>query len=89
MIEPSIGLLSTEEVAKRCRLSSSYLEKLRGTGGGPVFAKIGRSVRYHSSDVDTWTIAHRRLSTSATLADVKSTSVSSRKSKGERHGLPL
>jgi len=44
----------TEGAAKFTMFAASTLEKLRVYGGGPRFSKVGRSVRYHSSDLDQW-----------------------------------
>jgi hypothetical protein len=48
----------------RLNLSSSTLNKLRLTGGGPQFVKLGVSVRYRLDDLDTWVAAQLRRSTS-------------------------
>lgn len=57
-------LLSTEQAAARCGLSPRTLEKVRITGGGPRFVKLGRSVRYDVADLDAWIASNRRASTS-------------------------
>jgi excisionase family DNA binding protein len=57
-------LLSTTQAAAHCGLSPRTLEKLRITGGGPPFAKLGRSVRYAPADLDEWIASARRRSTS-------------------------
>jgi excisionase family DNA binding protein len=57
--------LTTEDAAKRLKVSTSYLAKLRCTrSDGPRFAKLGRSVRYRSSDLDAWAEKQARRSTS-------------------------
>jgi len=64
-MESSAGpLLTTEQAAARCGLSPRTLEKLRITGGGPPFLKLGRSVRYDPADLDEWIASARRRSTS-------------------------
>ena len=57
-------MLSVQEAAARVGLSKSSLNKLRVYGGGPVFLKLGRSVRYDPYDLDSWLASHRRNSTS-------------------------
>lgn len=53
-------LLDVTEAAQRLRLSASLLNKLRmRPGAGPVYAKLGRSVRYRESDLDAWVAAQR------------------------------
>jgi len=57
-------ILKTEEAAAYCGSSASTFEKLRLTGGGPVYSKIGRRVVYRVEDLDAWLAANRRRSTS-------------------------
>ncbi len=56
--------LRTAEAAAYCGCSKSTLEKLRCTGGGPAFIKLGRTVVYDTADLDAWLMSGRRLSTS-------------------------
>lgn len=56
--------LKTTEAANHVGLSRRTLEKLRRTGDGPPFLKIGRSVRYRPSDLARWLSAQQRTSTS-------------------------
>ncbi len=56
--------LTTEEAANYLRLSPRTLEKMRVTGEGPPFRKLGRRVLYVKSDLDAWAEAQRRKSTS-------------------------
>ena len=58
------GTLRTHEAAAYCGSSASTFEKLRLTGGGPVYSKLGRRVVYRVEDLDAWLEAHRRRSTS-------------------------
>ena len=57
-------LLSTPVAADYLGLSPSFLNKLRCTGGGPCFVKLGRRVRYQKTDLDCWLETCRRRSTS-------------------------
>ena len=54
----------TRQTAERINCSESYLNKLRMTGDGPPFLKIGKSVRYYWPDVQKWLDARVRQSTS-------------------------
>ena len=54
----------TSDAAAYCGCSKSTLEKLRCTGGGPAFIKLGRTVVYDTADLDAWLASRRRLSTS-------------------------
>ena len=47
-------VVCTAEAAAHVGLSPSTLEKRRLNGNGPVFLKLGRSVRYRLSDLDAW-----------------------------------
>ena len=57
-------MLRTADAAEYCGSSGSTFEKLRLTGGGPVYSKIGRRVVYRIDDLDAWLAANRRRSTS-------------------------
>ncbi|WP_245443469.1 helix-turn-helix transcriptional regulator [Rhizobium phaseoli] len=57
-------MLRTDDAAKIIGLSPSTLAKLRLTGGGPRYIKLGRSVVYDPADVEAWLITNRRLTTS-------------------------
>ena len=57
-------LLTTAEAAARVGLSPRTLERLRVTGGGPKYRKIGRWVRYTEQDLDEWLESCTRTSTS-------------------------
>ncbi|WP_245495026.1 helix-turn-helix transcriptional regulator [Rhizobium ruizarguesonis] len=57
-------MLRTDDVARLTGLSSSTLAKLRLTGGGPHYIKLGRTVVYDPADVEAWLSIHRRSSTS-------------------------
>lgn len=56
--------LTTPQAAAFVSLGVSSLEKLRVTGGGPAFLKIGRRVVYDTLDLEQWLAKHRRSSTS-------------------------
>lgn len=58
-------MLTTAEAADYLRLSSTYLNKMRVTGSGPTFVKLGRSVRYREADLEAWVAARCFVSTSA------------------------
>lgn len=45
-------------------LSHRTLEAWRLRGGGPIYIKVGRAVRYRRSDLEAWLDARRRNSTS-------------------------
>lgn len=57
-------MMQTVEAAAYCGSSASTFEKLRLTGGGPRYVKLGRRVVYDPADLDSWLAAHRRTSTS-------------------------
>ena len=45
-------------------LSTQRLAKMRLTGDGPLFCKVGRSVLYRHQDLEAWLAGHSRQSTS-------------------------
>lgn len=60
-------LLTPEQLAQRTGLARATLAKLRLTSRGPVFTKVGASVRYDSKDVESWLASlPRKRSTSDT-----------------------
>ena len=61
-------LLRPRDAANLLGLSESTLAKLRLTGGGPEYLKLGRSIRYARKSVDSWIAARARRSTSDTGA---------------------
>ena len=56
--------LRTAPAAQYCGSTKSTFEKLRLTGGGPIFIKMGKTVVYDRADLDAWLMSHRRHSTS-------------------------
>ena len=46
--------LSTEQAAFYLGLSPRKLEQMRGQGGGPLFRRHSRYIRYHIDDLDDW-----------------------------------
>ena len=58
-------MLRTEDAANYTGVSASTLNKLRLAGGGPEYIKIGKSVVYDPTDLDSWLSSKRRRSTSA------------------------
>jgi predicted DNA-binding transcriptional regulator AlpA len=65
--EGPIHLMNTERLSIYLGLSVPTLERLRGTGEGPPFLKLGNGrtsrVMYDRRDVDVWLASKRRNST--------------------------
>ena len=57
-------LIDTSELARRTGSSTSYWSKLRKSGQGPVFVKVGRLTRYDWDTVTEWLATNSRTSTS-------------------------
>lgn len=57
-------MLRTEDASNYTGLSASTLTKLRLTGGGPEYIKLGKTVVYDPADLDAWLSSKRRRSTS-------------------------
>jgi hypothetical protein len=58
-------LLTPKEAAKRLKVSTSWLAKLRMRGDGIPYIVIGgRAIRYSESTLLLWLNSRRRLSTS-------------------------
>ena len=62
-----MDILRTNEAAGYIGLRKSTLEAWRCRGGGPVFLKLGKAVRYRKEDLDAFINARTRTSTSQTL----------------------
>jgi predicted DNA-binding transcriptional regulator AlpA len=61
--EPPTRLFSASEAAHWVGVSLSFLNKLRLTGEGPPYAKIGRRVCYDQADLAAWLESQKRRST--------------------------
>ncbi|WP_312608302.1 helix-turn-helix transcriptional regulator [Agrobacterium pusense] len=59
------SMMRTIDAAAFVGLSASTLTKLRLTGGGPLYLKLGKTVVYDRSDLKNWLDSKRRRSTSA------------------------
>lgn len=55
--------LTTPEAAHYLRLEPNTLEKMRVYGGGPIYRKHGRQVRYHVDDLKAWSDLRKKDST--------------------------
>ena len=56
--------LNTAQAAFYIGLSKRTLEKMRVIGGGPIYRKHGRYVRYHIDDLNAWSEARCKTLTS-------------------------
>lgn len=58
-------VLNESEAAKYIGMSQSFLRQDRMNGfrknrtKGPAFIRVGRNIRYHLSDLDSWLDEHR------------------------------
>lgn len=55
---------TTREAGKFLKLKPNTLEKMRVYGGGPIYRKHGRYVRYHIDDLNAWSDQHKMNLTS-------------------------
>ena len=59
-------ILRQRDAARYLALAESTLEKLRLTGDGPLFVKLGsRAVGYDPVDLDLWVASRKHSSTSS------------------------
>ena len=63
-LSPQGRRLSVKGASDYTGLSCSTLNKLRCSGEGPRFAKIGRRVVYDVVDLNSWLAKHLKMSTS-------------------------
>jgi Helix-turn-helix domain len=59
-----LRLLTPIEAATFLRVSLSWLAKARMRGDGPVYLRVGRSIRYSETALLQWMKSQQRLSTS-------------------------
>ena len=59
------ALLSQRDCARLLGLSVRTLERMRVSGTGPKFLKIGNAVRYRLQDIEAWLASRVVSSTSA------------------------
>jgi excisionase family DNA binding protein len=59
------NLLNETRAAEYLGLSVRTLQAWRVRGGGPVFVKLGRAVRYRPDDLNAWITERMAASTSA------------------------
>lgn len=59
--------LRAPEAARYLGLSTSTVNKLRLTGGGPLYSRVGRRVLYRVQDLDAWVASGRRRSTAENM----------------------
>ena len=56
-------LYNEKETAKLLSLSVKTLQRYRYTGGGPIYIKLGKSVRYKESDIEKYVSERTRYIT--------------------------
>lgn len=61
---PALPYLRVAAAARYLAVSVSTLNKLRCSGGGPPYYRIGRAVLYRRADLDSWVERSVRRSTS-------------------------
>lgn len=66
--EAHMEIMDVEEAAEYVRLGASTLNRFRTSGGGPRYAKLGKSVRYRKTDLDAWLASRIIASTSEVAA---------------------
>ena len=59
-----ITVMTVQQASEYLGLAVSTLNKWRCHGGGPVFSKMGRSVRYQQQNLDNYIETSKRSSTS-------------------------
>lgn len=64
-------ILNTPEAASYLKLAPATLARKRIKGGGPIYYKLGKSVRYRRADLDTYLAGRMTRSTSDSVGGVK------------------
>ncbi|WP_181951993.1 helix-turn-helix transcriptional regulator [Pseudovibrio ascidiaceicola] len=58
------ALITEAAAADYLGISIRTIQAWRVRGGGPIFVKMGKTVRYRSSDIQNWIESHLASSTS-------------------------
>lgn len=61
---PKATVMTVQQASEYLGLAVSTLNKWRCHGGGPVFIKMGRAVRYRIEDLEAFVLGGRASSTS-------------------------
>lgn len=69
-MDAKTSLLDAMKAAEWTGLSTSTLAKLRLSGNGPTYIKLGRRVAYKPEDLDAWINANRVNSTAEYTAKI-------------------
>jgi len=56
--------LDVTSAATYCGIQKGYLNKLRVSGGGPIFINLGKKILYSPDDLDAWLDSKKFKSTS-------------------------
>ncbi|GLS28870.1 hypothetical protein SAMN04488498_101411 [Mesorhizobium albiziae] len=83
--------LCTKAAARYLGLSYQWLEIARHRGGGPLFVKLGRAVRYDTQDLDSFMQAQKRQHTAQAIParppdNMRTSKTTPAKSGGVRNG---
>lgn len=70
MTNDSDRLMNQSEAAVILGVSARTLEKWRVKGGGPLFVKVGSSVRYRVCDLQSWIAGNSHAHTASVTARV-------------------
>jgi predicted DNA-binding transcriptional regulator AlpA len=62
-----MDFINAKQAATEFGLSTSWLAKLRLTGNGPVYRKVGKRVLYRRDEFVSWIETHTQKSTSENL----------------------
>lgn len=57
--KPAATVMTVQQAAEYLGLAVSTLNKWRCHGGGPVFIKMGRAVRYRAEDLEAFVQANK------------------------------
>ena len=64
MKQKSQKLYNEVEAADMLNMSIAWMQRMRWSGNGPPFVKIGHAVRYRPEDIQDWINERLRTSTS-------------------------
>lgn len=62
-----MDFLNTHQAADEFGLSKSWLAKLRLSGNGPTYCKVGKRIFYRRDEFQNWIVSHSQKSTSENI----------------------
>jgi predicted DNA-binding transcriptional regulator AlpA len=70
-VEARMSFTNVKQAAEYLGLSTSFLNKRRVCGGGPLYIKLGKRIVYDTEDLEAWAVQRKIGSTSQTVVEAQ------------------